>query len=420
MSTIYFRGDANSTNAQTTTLTVGGAPGVGDVLNITINRKVVSYTAIVGDTTSSIASALWSLLIANTNPEFQEVTWSVSGAVLTGVSGSIPETPFTVTTSVTLGAGTSTLTAATVSGSDQHGPSHLDDATNYSTGVLPVSTDTLVFPDQNPAPACKYGLTALSAVSLTELQILSGTIGLPDKNANGYTEYRTKDLALGGCSTLTIRGTNITLARVNLTAGTCNAKIDAGGGFAFAGTSDPSIRLIGAGTFATVAAIGGDIGLAYFIGEAVTVTTLTVGVIPLQGSVASSDPTGRVRIGSGATVTNAILYGGQVETLASGTNLTIAGGVWRQIAGNLGTVTSTGGTVDYRSTGSIGNATFSGEDAVFDLSGGTGAVTIGTLSVKGGARIIDPHKRISALSYTTDRESLAVSEIGESFTLTRS
>ncbi len=419
MSTLYFRSDANSVNAQTTTLTVGGSPGIGDIVKATINRKVVSYTAVSGDTTSTIASALWALLIANTNPEFQEVTWSVSGAVITGVA-TTPETTFTVTASVTLGAGTVTLTAATVSGSDQTGPSHLDDATNYSSGSLPVNSDTLVFPDQNPAPACKYGLTALSGVSLTELQILGGTIGLPDKNIGGYTEYRTKDLTLGGCSTLTIRGTNITLARVNLTGGTCNAKIDTGGGFAFAGTADPSIRLVGAGTFTTIAAIGGDIGLAFFIGEVVTVTTLTVGVIPLQGSVASSDPTGRVRIGSGATVTSAILYGGQVTTLASGTNLTIAGGVWTQVAGNLGTVTSTGGTVDFRSTGSIGNATFIGEDAILDLSGGTGAVTIGTLSVKGGARIIDPHKRISSLSYTTDRDSLAVSEIGESFTLTRS
>lgn len=419
MSTLYFRGDANSIIAQKTTLTVGGSPGIGDVLNVTINRKTVSYTAVSGDTTSTVASALWTALLSNTNPEFQEVTWSVSGAVVTGAS-STAEIPFTLTTSVTLGAGSSTLTAATVSGSDQHGPSHLDDATNYSTGVLPVNSDTLVFPDQNPAPACKYGLTALSGVSLTELQVLGGTIGLPDKNVGGYTEYRTKDLTLGGCATLTIRGTNITLARVNLTGGTCNAKIDTGGGFAFAGTSDPSIRLVGAGTFTTIAAIGGDIGLAYFIGDVVTVTTLTVGVIPLQGSVASSDPTGRVRIGSGATVTNAILYGGQVETLAGGTNLTIAGGVWRQLTGNLGTVTSTGGTIDFRSTGSIGNATLIGTDAVLDLSGGTGAVTIGTLSVKGGARIIDPHKRISSLSYTTDRDSLAASEIGESFTLTRS
>lgn len=125
-----WRGDAQSV-AQVNTITVGGTAAATQVYSVTINLKTISYTAIGGDTNSTIAAALRALLAASTIPEFAEVTWTVLTTVITAASKTVG-VPFTNTSSAT---GTGTLVTATTTANT--GKYNWDDPDNWSEGRIP-------------------------------------------------------------------------------------------------------------------------------------------------------------------------------------------------------------------------------------------------------------------------------------------
>lgn len=130
--TNIFRGDAQDVN-QVTTFAIGGTAAAAQVYTITINDKYVQYTAIGGDTNTTIAAALKANLAASTIPEFNEVTWSVSTTTITGTGGKIlAGQPFTATSSAT---GTGTITQTTTT--SPTGKNWWDEETNWSLGYYP-------------------------------------------------------------------------------------------------------------------------------------------------------------------------------------------------------------------------------------------------------------------------------------------
>ena len=122
--------------AQVVTLTVGSATNTETFIT-TINGRSITYTAGTGETTSTVAAAIQALLNTSTLPEFAEVTWAVTAAVITGTARTAGK-PFTISES---GTGTYTLATPTASA----GPESVDLGGNWSAGTTPaVGEDILI------------------------------------------------------------------------------------------------------------------------------------------------------------------------------------------------------------------------------------------------------------------------------------
>lgn len=416
MATLTYIGNA-STVVRAKTWTIVGTPSPGDIVAMTINGKTVSYAYATG-TITDLATFLVAALNASTIPEFVEVTWELAatGAVVAGTAND-PGATFAAASSETGASLTFTATATT----DSTGFLDLANTANYSTGSLPVGGDTLVM--EKGTPDVSYNLDALSAISLARLAVYGGRIGLEDKKDSGYSEYRQKNLKLGGCTSLEIGdgSGNVDGLRLDIGGtGTTEAKVD-GGNVSVGGSTGPKIRFITRSTASiNLHVVTGAVGVAYAVGEVCLIGLLRVGTKGPSGSLGASDEDSSVEIGNSATVPTAYQYGGKVVSRAAGTNITLESGIWTQREGGIGTILCTGGTVQHLGAGNIGAAVFRGENAVLDLSGDSRSFTCASLSVTGGARVIDPAKRLGNIAIAFDKASLSVSDIGENFIATRS
>ncbi len=194
MSTVIWRGSSKPV-ADVWTVVVGGTIANGQIYTVTIGNRSIAYTAVVGsDNNAAVASALKALLaaatVANGQGEFSEVTWTVSTTTITGTAKTAG-VPITISSGAT-GTGTLVSTNTTVA----TGPNFWSEAANWSTGAVPVSTDTVYL--QGSSVPILYGL-GQSAVTLTALYAdltFTAAVGLPDYNANGYFEYRSRYLAI--------------------------------------------------------------------------------------------------------------------------------------------------------------------------------------------------------------------------------
>src|SRR4051794_35993486 len=101
-----FTGSAILT-AQVVTLTIGGSPGAGQTISVTIGTKTVTYTLPGGDTNVTAVAALLLLLQAYAAPEFLEVTFASPTTTTITATGNTPGVNFIMSS----GGTTSTLTA---------------------------------------------------------------------------------------------------------------------------------------------------------------------------------------------------------------------------------------------------------------------------------------------------------------------
>lgn len=148
MANNVWRGDAQAV-AQVVTVVVT-ADDAATTYTITINSKTVSVLG-AGTGVNDTATALQEALAASTIPEFQEVTWTVSTATITGTA-STPGVPFTATSSVSGGTGTIGSVTQTVANS---GPNVWSTPANWTLGYVPQST--LSTPVQAAASAVAGG-----------------------------------------------------------------------------------------------------------------------------------------------------------------------------------------------------------------------------------------------------------------------
>lgn len=378
MATILWVGNAQAV-AQVNTLTPG-AVAVNSSFSVTINGKSITYTTTVG-TLADVVTGLVSALTANGVPaEFTEITWAnVASATITATAKTAG-VPFTQTSSAT--GGSTLVTTATTASS---GPADASVAANYSTGSMPVGGDDLYF--QNTAKPCLYGLTALNAVTLNSLNFadtFTGTVGLPRTNSNGYPEYRTQYLAV-----------NATTVNFTQTAGSQNAagsgRIKLNGTFTTvyvnttgngAETGVPAVLFTGAVTTANVNK--GSVGFAQFSGETCTLTTLRMGY------VASKTSDANVRCGAGATLTTITRNYGVLETNSSITTLSCGPGTHTHNSGNVTTINGNGGTLVWKSFGTITGGT--GYDGfLLDFSQDQQARTVTNFTLNKGSGWNDPN-----------------------------
>ncbi len=346
MGTLLWRGDAPAV-AQVSTATITGDDAT-TTYKITINGKVVSVLG-TGSGVNATASALKAALASSTIPEFQEVTWTVSTATITGTAAT-PGVPFTATSSVSGGAGT----IGAVSTTAGQGPNDWSVAANWSTGVIPANGDDVYI--QNSTSPILYGL-AQSGVALNSINgdsTFTGTGGLPRYNPNGYLEYRPTYLAIGA-STANL-GTN-----PGAGAGSGRFKIDFGSGatvvnvFGTGSPADPGLpALIIKGTNITsLNCQSGSIGVAIEAGNVSTITTVRIGWISSQATDVN------LTLGAGCTLTTIDQEGGFLTLNSTVATLINFGGT-ASVFGS-GTITTLdveeGGTVNYWSSGTITTAT---------------------------------------------------------------
>ncbi len=194
--------------AQVETYTFSAPNGVGNSYTATINGKAITYSSLSGDTAALAATGLFNLLNQSTGvaPELTEITFANPSTAVITATASTPGTPFAnvlgtsaglvLSTGNGLSNGISTAhTKANASPSDINDPQNWLRITGSAPGVrqLPQNGDDVVI--ANTSVPLLWNLDQLTSIQFntyTRWQSFTGTIGLPNNNPNGYTEWRAR------------------------------------------------------------------------------------------------------------------------------------------------------------------------------------------------------------------------------------
>lgn len=384
MSTVRWVGNARAIN-QVDTVTPGGTWEVDDVINFTINGKILSIVA--GDTViANICANIVTAWTACTFPEFLEITASVSGStvLLTSVTAGTPFTCAVATTETGGGAADSqTITESTTTSNSS--PNDWSLALNWSTGSVPVSTDSVYIEDSSVS--ILYGL-GQSAVTLTLLSIgssFTGTIGLPDYNPSGYEEYRTTILALSATTIKLGYGINSGSSQIRLNTGSVQTAITV------YGTGNPLSPTLSAfqwkGTHSsnTLEVLKGFVSVAKNPGETSTVSAKI-------GYITNSASDSNVVFGSGVTIGSTFaMSGGVVEINSALTTVNQTGGTLTVLAGGITTLNTYSGVTYYNTSGGTIATALIGAKGKLDFSQDMNAKTItNVLLIAAGGELSDP------------------------------
>ncbi len=384
MATTFWTGNGENV-AQADTLTIAGTPAAGNTISGVINGKSVTYTLISGDTASTAAAGLQALLASsNAPPEFQEITWSVTNAVITGTAAS-PGTPFTLTAAATGGGATCTHAAVTAN----VGQNDVNNAANWlrsGSQSLPQAGDDVILADSNVS--LLYNLSALSAItinSFTRYNTFTGQVGLPENNPNGYYEYRTPTY-------LQLDNSSIKVVTLGL---------GPGGGCAFERYDGQSVpwtwlllpgasgaRIINTSATSTFTVNGAQLDIATLPAE---VSTCTGGVTVVNGGIVS--------IGVGVTFAGTLtVQSASVAFLnCAPTTITCNGGTVTMNAtgGTVTTLTAQNSSqVFWLSSTTITTLSLL-TNSTFDKSGDNRAMTITNSTIDNTSQVIDPWSTIT-------------------------
>jgi hypothetical protein len=367
---------------QVDTITITAAD-VATTYKVTINGKVIST---LGQATTALTAAALAAALNTataTEGEFARIVWTNPTAAPTTVvaTAGTAGTPFTLTATVSGGAGTLSLTHTTPNQS----PNDIADVLNWSLGVLPIAGDDVLVDFGGAAQSMLWNLQQFAAVafnSFVRRKTAKGLrIGLSEINtdAQPFTEYLTTEFALN------MQGTF--LITIELAAGERAETVKINGG-----TTQTTLLIRGdapgalyseqvwfRGTHASnvVNLEGGSLAVAPVNHNAATVATANV-------------KSGALRCGDNVTFTTLNNLGGTVELNNNITTVTQLGGS-TMIKGSatVTTLTVNGGKVDYRSTGTITTASV-GSNGTLDFSQDNRARTItNTVNIYAGGSYLD-------------------------------
>lgn len=310
--------------------------------------------------------------------EFKAAYASTNVAAMTGSGASLT------------GGGTQTLTAT--NSIVATGKNFADNTANYSTGSLPVNSDTLIFQDSEIDVL--YNLEALTAVTITNLyvyQSYTGKIGLPRWNEQGYVEYRAQKLKLGITNIYIGDGNGAGSGRININSQATQTTILVNNSGSPIDDELPAIQWIGTHASNAATINRGNFGAAAIDGEAATLATLNIGFVE------SVDSDATVVIGRGVTLAAVNANGGStlINCATTGTVLALAGEVTLNGTGAVAQLTLRGEAVcRYCTSGTLGGATEVSDSAVLDFSRDTRSKTVtNPIDCYGPlTRIVDPNK----------------------------
>lgn len=282
---------------QVSTATVSSAT-VGQARSMIIDKQLVTYTVVTGDTTSTVAAALILAYAANVSGQWrslQSVVQDTTTPAQINITGPTDGEPFTLT--VSSGMATATVTTPT-------GPNHADAADNWDGGgALPIAADNIIFDRGEAFEGPKYGLANFAAVAFASVRRLAGyrgVWGLPPVNRAGFYEYKTRYFSLS-CISITIETTSTDasnqLCFVQTSASAAVLRITGDGN-----SSPDVVDCYGMASTSSVLTSGGSVSVAGFTGQ-----TAVLASVNATNSV--------VRLGAGITLTAAILdsCGGRIS-----------------------------------------------------------------------------------------------------------
>jgi hypothetical protein len=400
-----WRGNA-ALVAETKTAQITGGDA-GTTYKLTRNGKTVSFigSAVVGTIATGLAAA-WN---ASTEPEMAEYTATALTDTVTLTQKTAGHEFGTVTSSVSGAAGT---IGAVTSGVVNSGPNDVAVAANYADSLVPVTGDTLYV--SNIAIPLKYNLDQ-SGVTLVLLQVdqsFEADIGLPEQNQDGtaYIEDRPGYYKIGATSLIVGRGAGQGSGRLKIDNSSIQTAV------VVENTGSPAESNLEAflwkGTHASNSmVVGGNasVGVAVFLGEVATLTTLTV------------KDSATVRVGAGVTLATVVVYGGNVTiNCAITTSLTQYGGtVTINGTGVPAQLNIYGGVCIVNTTGTVGGNTVVGEAGLLDYSQDPRAKAITNPVIAYNANPVnDPNKVIAALAISY-RGTTPLAQLGSNLTLTR-
>lgn len=426
--------------AQVETLTVANTWAANDTATVTINSRTITMTVGTTATTTQVATELAAVLGSSSSslgtgysatergpniPEFREFTAAASGStvVLTGVTKG---KPFTVTCGETT-AGTGTLSTSTTTAAS--GSNHFTGTANWSTGAVPVDSDTVVF--ENTSNDLLYAIdqNGVSPASITITQSYTGKIGLRNVNADDstypYVEYRDKFLKM--CASGDGLNTAVTIGQGD-GSGSSRLKLDFNTGQVTVvvhntgqpdETNIPSLLMKGTNTSNSYDIRKGNVGIGFFVGDSANIATLRVSYINSKESDA------KVICGPGVTFSTAtiVIDGGDVtlESATTGGTIVLNGGVLRILGAAHPSITINGGTLYYNSTGTITTLKVTG--GTFDRSQDNRSATITNCELHDGATFNDPSGVLTITNgidlYQCGYEDVTIRQ-GKHFTTTKS
>lgn len=355
MATRRWLGQAADTTDKWT-ITVGGTWAAAETAKITINNKDVVITLGATVTVAEVCALAAAAFNSTDTPatdesytpadggqsiaEFAEYSAEVVGTTTVVITARNAGVPGTITVSETSTSGTFTI-AHTVTATGKH---FFDNADNWSGNTAPANSDTVVFDAGNTD--CLYNLsTTLTGLTINVLPGFTGKIGLPEMNANGYDEYRTKSLTTaGGTTTVLINNDRIQRCRLAFGANTAAVVVRDTG--TREDNNVPPVLLTGGDGSSTLVITRGDVGAAFYSGETAQFTTLDMSYM--------ANPMTDAKFYGYTGLTLATLrknggiatFWGNVTTMTQGAN----GGVTTFWAGTPATANIDGGTLVYNSS----------------------------------------------------------------------
>ena len=359
---------------------------VATTYTMTRNGKTVSTIGTGGSVTTT-AAALIALWNASTEPDLSEQTAAnVAGSItLTMDTSGVPSGTCTLT--VAGGTGTvtdfSTTTAAT-------GPWHVDHVNNWSAGAVPTTEDVQV---DLARGSMLYG--AFAAGTLNSLLVFSSgttqnTIGLPELNAAGYLEDRTKSFAKAATTATFEYDSPMVRWNYGAVANTSEVRKTGTGQ-----NGVPSLLLAGTSASNVTEVNSGSVGLAYYADEsyAGTILKLTENASVVQGvnggTITTIDSFGALEINGAFTTLNQWSGSSVIEGTATPT------------------VNVYGGTCDYRA--GAPTALYVGNGGIIDANNDLTAITSTATTIARGGTLRDKRRRITHTSLLrgTDVEELS-------------
>lgn len=319
--------------------------------------------------------------------------------------------------------GTTTQTISVTSLVTPTGPFHWDNAENWSSGSVPVASDTVVF-EENANPV-KFGLNQAS-ITLGLLDIrasYTGTIGLPQENRDGlapYIEYRQRNLQVGATNVRIGAGEGGGSPQIRLDLGSVASTVTIHRTATPAATGQYGVTLQAAHASNKLLVYQGVVGIAPNSGESALFGELSVGY--------ENDPASDVELFLGEEVTlgDVAVHGGLVTSLgrsatAISSLLVTAGEVILHGTDGVNQLDIEGGVVFYRTSGTLGGNTVVSGEGRLSLVGDLRPKTItNTVICRGdNATIEDPQQTAASLTIAYQSTS-RLPELGTTFTIARS
>lgn len=401
MATNVFIGGAEAV-AQVATIVVSGTWATNDTATITCNGKSLVLTIGATVTTTSIATAIKEMINgtaitgdatrSNTGdniPEFTEFTATVDSSTVT-LTGDTAGKPFTISVVAnTVGTGDLTLTLEATAAT---GTYHWDNADNWDTGSVPVSTDSVVI-DSRALNDIRYGLDQ-NAVTLASMIITNGfshKIGLKpineDVSNQKYPEYRETSLKISATLfSIEGQGSGSGRIKINLGANASTMSISARG--TGETTNVPAVLILGTHASNIARITRGHVGFAFYDEETSHLATLDVGFEDNQAGDSTVVCGGGVDLAD-ATITQS---GGTLTIDSACATTTQSGGTLNVKSGNQTTITGDG-NVNIIGALTVTNLNSSG--GTLDFRKGIGTVTVSNCAVGKQTTIHDPSKRVT-------------------------